>query len=90
MTLSSPRSPIRIKCKTCLKCVQVHFKHILNIKPFPINVTTCVNNMFKICVNVVSILSNRFETYFELATGMRMEAMLKNCLKWKQLCINRF
>ena len=40
-----------------------------------------VYNMFKICVNVVTILSNRFETDFEPATGMSIEAMLKSCLK---------
>ena len=52
--------------------------------------STNVHNMFKICVNVVTILSNRFETDFELDAVMRMEAMLKNCLKCVQLCINRF
>ena len=48
-----------------------------------------VYNNCKICVNDVTIISNRLETDFELATGMRMEAKLKNCLKWKEFCINR-
>ena len=49
-----------------------------------------VYNMFKICPIVVTILSNRFETDFEPATGMRIEVMLKNCLKHRHSCINRF
>ena len=49
-----------------------------------------VYNNCKICVSDVTIISNRFETDFETATGMRMEAMLKNCLKWKELCIKRY
>ena len=48
--------------------------------------STNVQNMFKIC----TIPSNRFETDFEPATGMRMGELLKNCLKCKHLCINKF
>ena len=48
--------------------------------------STNVHNMFKIC----TIPSNRFETDFEPATGMRMVELLKNCLKCKHLCINKF
>ena len=46
MNTSPPRSSVQTQCKTCLKCVQVHFKHILNINPFPINMTslTTVSN----------------------------------------------
>ena len=42
-----------------------------------------IYNMFTICLIVVTILSNRFETDFEPATWMRIEVMLKNCLKHK-------
>ena len=49
-----------------------------------------VYNMFKIRVNDVAIISNRFETDFEPATGKKIEATLKNCLKCKRLCIKRF
>ena len=41
-------------------------------------------NMFKICVNDVKILSNKFETDFELDQVMNMEAMLKICFKCVQ------
>ena len=46
MNTSPPRSSVQTQCKTCLKCVQVNFKHILNINPFPINMTslTTVSN----------------------------------------------
>ena len=49
-----------------------------------------VCNRVKSFVNDVTILTNRFETYYELAKGMMLEVMLKSCLKCVQLCINRF
>ena len=43
-----------------------------------------IRNMFKICVNDVKILTNNFETDFELDQVMNMEAMLKICFKCVQ------
>ena len=43
-----------------------------------------IRNMFKICVNDVKILSNKFETDFELDQVMNMKAMLKICFKCVQ------
>ena len=52
-----------------------------------------IYNMFKICLIVVTILSNRFETDFERDQVMKMEAMLKICFKMcaiKVLMLNMF
>ena len=44
-----------------------------------------ISNMFKMCVNDVKILSNKFKTDFELDKVMNMEALLKICFKCVQL-----
>ena len=68
--------------KESLKYMQIMLQHNLNKfwNKFEL-VISVVDNMFKICENNVVLFLNNFTTNFNIITDIRMEFILKSCLK---------